>query len=178
MSGVLAVVTARGGSKGLPRKNLLPLGGVPLIVWTVRAALNANCVARVVVSTDDDEISNVALAAGAEVPFRRPAALASDAASSVDVMLHALEVLKWNGSVVMLQPTSPFRTSRDLDAGFAQWCNAPGAGSCVSVCEATTSPWLMFREGPSGRLDRLLPEPRSGLRRQDLHGFAWSRVLF
>lgn len=168
MSGVLAVITARGGSKGLPRKNVLPLGGAPLIAWTVRAALDAQCVARVVVSTDDDEIAAAAHAAGAEVPFRRPAALASDTASSVDVMLHAMDALPGFDGAVLLQPTSPFRTGADLDAGFALWQSAPGAGSCVSVCEADVSPWLMFGQAEGGRLLRLLPEPPGGLRRQDL----------
>ena len=168
MTGVLAIITARGGSKGLPRKNVLPLGGSPLIAWTVRAALNARCIARVVVSTDDDEIAAAARAAGAEVPFRRPAGLASDTASSVDVMVHALDELSGFERAVLLQPTSPFRTCSDLDAGFARWLGAPAAGSCVSVCEADSSPWLMYSHGPDGRLERLLPEPPGGMRRQDL----------
>lgn len=168
MSGVLAIITARGGSKGLPRKNVLPLGGTPLIAWTVRAALDARCIARVIVSTDDDEIAAAARAAGAEVPFQRPVALASDTASSVDVMVHALDELSGFERAVLLQPTSPFRTGADLDEGFARWSLAPGSGSCVSVCEADCSPWIMYGRGPEGRLERLLPEPPHGLRRQDL----------
>ena len=167
-SGVLAVITARGGSKGLPRKNVLPLGGLPLITWTVRAGLEAHCVARVIVSTDDAEIAETAHAAGAEVPFLRPAALASDSASSVDVMLHALDAVPGFDRAVLLQPTSPFRTGADLDAGFALWQGVPGAGGCVSVCEAAESPWLMYGRGADGALARLLPEPPRGTRRQDL----------
>jgi CMP-N,N'-diacetyllegionaminic acid synthase len=168
MSDVLAVITARGGSKGVPRKNVRPLGGQPLIAWTVRAALEARCVARVIVSTDDAEIVEAARDAGAEVPFLRPAALASDTATSVDVMLHALDAVPGFDRAVLLQPTSPFRTSEDIDAGFALWQGWPGAGSCVSVCEVPLSPRLMYEEGSDGRLKPLLPDAPRSLRRQDL----------
>ncbi len=168
MSGVLAVITARGGSKGVPRKNVRLLGGRPLIAWTVCAAREAQCVARVVVSTDDDEIASAAREAGAEVPFRRPLSLASDTATSVEVMAHALERITGFDRAVLLQPTSPFRTGSDLDAGFALWQSVPDAGSCVSVCEASVSPWLMYRQDETGRLKRILPMPPAGLRRQDL----------
>ncbi|MHC0055502.1 acylneuraminate cytidylyltransferase family protein [Actibacterium sp. D379-3] len=168
MTGVLAVITARGGSKGVPRKNVRPLGGRPLIAWTVRAALEAQCVARVVVSTDDEEIAQAARDAGAEVPFMRPAALASDTATSVDVMIHALDAVPGFERAVLLQPTSPFRTGADLDAGFALWQGVPDAGGCVSACEAAESPWLMYGRGAAGQLERLLPEPPNGTRRQDL----------
>lgn len=168
MSGVLSVIAARGGSKGLPRKNVLPLGGLPLIAWTVRAALEAHCIERVVVTTDDEEIAEAALAAGAEVPFLRPANLASDTASSVAVMHHVLDAIPGFDRAVLLQPTSPFRTSADIDTGFALWQSAPNTGGCVSVCEAKESPWLMYGREDDGRLKRLLPEPICGVRRQDL----------
>ena len=168
MSRVLSIITARGGLRGLPRKNVLQLGGLPLIAWTVRAALAARCIASVVVSTDDDEIAAAARAAGAEVPFRRPADLASDTASSADVMLHALDALPGFDRAVLLQPTSPFLTGADIEAGFALWQGAPGAGGCVSVCEAAVSPWLVYGRDTGGRLARLLPEPAGGMRRQDL----------
>lgn len=168
MSGVLAVITARGGSKGVSRKNVRKLGGLPLIAWTVRAALEAQCVARVVVSTDDHEIGAAAREAGAEVPFMRPAALATDTATSVDVMAHALDRVPGFDRAVLLQPTSPFRTGCDLDEGFALWQSVPGSGGCVSVCEADESPWLMYSTDGTGRLQRLLPLPSAGLRRQDL----------
>lgn len=168
MSGVLAVITARGGSRGLPRKNVRKLGGLPLISWTVRAALEAQCVDRVVVSTDDEEIAAVAYEAGAEVPFIRPNYLASDTSTSVDVMKHALELLPGFELAVLLQPTSPFRTGADLDAAFELWQSIPDAGGCVSVCEATESPWLMYRAEVNGQLERLLPMPTLGLSRQNL----------
>lgn len=167
MTGVLAVITARGGSKGVPRKNVRPLGNHPLIAWTVRAALAARCIDRVIVSTDDDEIAAAAVEAGAEAPFRRPAPLASDTATSVDVLAHALDEVPGYARAVLLQPTSPFRTGADLDAGYALWA-ASDAPGCVSVCEAAESPWLMYGTDDGGRLTRLLPVPPNGLRRQDL----------
>ncbi|GLO80045.1 acylneuraminate cytidylyltransferase family protein [Sulfitobacter pontiacus] len=168
MNDVLAIITARGGSKGVPRKNLRLLGGLPLITWTVRTALEAACVTRVVVSTDDDEIAQTARDAGAEVPFMRPTYLASDTATSVDVMAHALDEMPGFERAVLLQPTSPLRTAADLEAGAALWKEAPSAGGCVSVCEAAESPWLMFGTDTSHQLKRLLPEPATGLRRQVL----------
>ena len=165
--GMLAVITARGGSKGLPRKNVLPLAGKPLIAWTVEAALRAACVGRVIVSTDDDEIAAAALAAGAEVPFRRPSDLSGDAATSTDVLAHAIGHCPGHAHVALLQPTSPLRGAADIDAAFALM-QGRGAPSCVSVCEVSESPWLMFTTDAGGRLELLLPEPEQGLRRQDL----------
>lgn len=166
-AGVLAVIAARGGSKALPRKNVLPLGGRPLIAWSVRVALEAACVGRVIVTTDDTEIAEVARAAGAEVPFMRPAELASDTATSADVMAHAIGSIPGHQEALLLQPTSPFRTAPDIDRAHALW-RTSGAPSCVSVCEAIESPWLMFARNDAGRLRRLLAEPPGGLRRQDL----------
>jgi len=116
---VLALIPARGGSKRLPGKNVAPFCGRPLIAWTIQAALAAGSVDRVVVSTDDDAITAAALEAGAEVPFRRPAVLASDAAGSVDVALHALDALGDPARILLLlQPTSPLRQAQDIDAAL------------------------------------------------------------
>jgi len=116
---VLAIVPARGGSKGLPRKNLLSLAGQPLVSWPVRAARHAAVVDRVIVSTDDSEIAAAAQAAGADVPFIRPALLASDTASTISVVLHALDALEQSGErfsyVVLLEPTSPLTESADVE---------------------------------------------------------------
>jgi len=164
---VLALITARGGSKGLPRKNVLPAGGRPLIAWTIGAAAGAEFVSRVVVSTDDDEIMAAARAWGGEVPFRRPPALAGDTATSIDVVLHALDQLDDCDYVVLLQPTSPLRTAADIDAALmlAESSDAPG---CVSVCEAEQSPYWMYRLDSEGRLAPLLDAPVAATRRQDL----------
>jgi N-acetylneuraminate synthase/N,N'-diacetyllegionaminate synthase len=122
---VLALIPARGGSKGIPRKNLTPLLGRPLIAWTIDAARRARSVQRVVVSTDDDEIAEAALAAGAEVPMRRPAALASDTTPGIDPVLHAVSWLEEHEGyrpefVLILQPTSPLRTADDIDAAAGE----------------------------------------------------------
>lgn len=165
---VLAVITARGGSKGLPRKNTKALAGLPLIAWTVHAALKARCISRVVVSTDDKEIASAALAAGAEIPFIRPARLASDTATSIEVMRHALRELPGYRRAVLLQPTSPLRSAADLDAGFKLWEANPTSGSCVSVCQATESPWLMYSQNEAGALKKILASTSNQVRRQDM----------
>lgn len=164
---VLAVVTARGGSKGLPRKNVLDLGGKPLIAWTISAAREATCIGRVIVSTDDEEIAEEARIAGAEVPFMRPSELASDTATSADVMAHAISIVPGFETAVLLQPTSPFRTASDLDSAFAAWSESD-ATACVSICNASESPWLMYHRTADGQIKSLLPKPAMGLRRQDL----------
>lgn len=164
---VLAVITARGGSKGLPGKNIRPLGGKPLIAWSIEAALGARCIDRVIVSTDAPEIAEAARAAGAEVPFLRPADLATDTATSVDVVVHALSQCPGSEFFVLMQPTSPLRTAGDLDEGFARM-QETGADGCVSVSEATESPWLMYGTGGPGWLEPILPPRPGGMRRQDL----------
>lgn len=163
---VLALLTARGGSKGLPGKNVRPVHGRPLIDFSIAAARAAACVDRVVLSTDDDEIARVAEACGCEVPFRRPAALATDTATSMDVVMHALEQLPRHDIVVLLQPTSPARTAADIDATVQRLLDA-NAPACVSVCAAEESPYWMFRLGEHDRLTPLLDTP-AATRRQDL----------
>lgn len=164
---VLALITARGGSKGLPRKNVLLAGGKPLLAWTVDAAISAECVERVVLSSDDHEIMDAARSAGCDVPFCRPAHLASDVATSIDVVLHALDQLPGYEYVVLLQPTSPLRTAADIDAAFKLMIES-GAPSCVSACEVDQSPYLMFRTKDGNKVERLLPEDSRVIRRQDL----------
>ncbi len=118
---VLGIIPARGGSKGVPRKNIRPLAGKPLILWTIEAALRAQTISRTVVSTDDDEIAQVALAAGAEV-IRRPAELAQDTSPTEPAMFHVLQVLKDRegyepDAVALLQCTSPLRGASIIDEG-------------------------------------------------------------
>lgn len=169
---VLALISARGGSKGLLRKNVLELAGKPLIAWTVQAALQAECVTDVVLSSDDDEIMDIAAHYGCDVPFRRPSDLASDTASVIDVVLHSLEVLPSHGYfeydyVLLLQPTSPLRTASHIDAAFKQ-LHSHKAPSCVSLCEVSSSPYLMFNFTSNGLIDPILPIEGKSLRRQDL----------
>jgi CMP-N,N'-diacetyllegionaminic acid synthase len=116
----LSIIPARGGSKSIPRKNLRVVAGKPLIVWSIEQALAAKLVDRVVVSTDDTEIADIAMRAGAEVPFLRPAELATDTAPTEPVLLHALDWLEKNDAyhpkaVLLLQPTCPVRKVGTLD---------------------------------------------------------------
>jgi len=120
---MIAIIPARGGSKGLPGKNIRPLLDKPLISYTIEAALNCPLIERVLVSTDDHDIARIARESGAEVPFIRPDYLASDTSSAVDVYLHALEFLSTEGTgkvdeIVILLPTVPLRTSDDIKAAI------------------------------------------------------------
>jgi len=142
---VLGLIPARGGSKSISRKNLVDLGGVPLIQWTIQAALGSN-LERVVVSTDDDEIAEISQSLGAEVPFKRPAELSSDQTLSIDVVLHALDVLEEDfDAVMMLQPTSPFRTSIDIESAIKIIEDASSVISVVPV-EGTHPARMKFVE--------------------------------
>ena len=163
---VLALITARGGSKGLPGKNVRPVQGRPLIDFTIAAARAAALVDRVVLSTDDDEIARLAEASGCDVPFRRPAELASDEARSMDVVMHALDQLPRYDIVVLLQPTSPAREAGDIDATVQRLMDTD-APACVSVCAVEESPYWMFSLGECARLKPLLGTPPA-MRRQDL----------
>ena len=167
MPKVLAVIPARGGSKGLVRKNILDLAGIPLIAWTIEAAKRSKYIDRVVLSSDDDEIMAVAKHYGCEVPFRRPSALASDDAASLDVLFHAMEKVPGYDYVILLQPTSPLRTSTDIDSAFEMMMSS-GVNGCVSVCEVAKSPFWMYSLDKNNLLSKLLPLPLGGHRRQSL----------
>jgi CMP-N,N'-diacetyllegionaminic acid synthase len=148
----LAVVPARGGSKGVPRKNVRMLAGKPLIAWTIEQAFHSRYIDRVIVSSEDEEICQVAKQSGAEVPFVRPAELASDTASGVDVLCHAVENAGADYDyVVLLQPTSPLRESTDIEAAI-EFCVSRAAKSVVSVTEATKSPYWMYQMKEGGEL--------------------------
>jgi CMP-N-acetylneuraminic acid synthetase len=162
----LGVITARGGSKGLPKKNLLPAGGRPLIAWSIDAALASTCIDHLIVSTDDADIAEIACRHGAHVPFMRPAALASDTASSIDVVLHALDEVPGFDVVVLLQPTSPLRLASDIDATWSLL--SEGAPAAVSVAPVEQSPYWMYRLTPSHALEAILSLPAGITRRQDL----------
>ncbi len=141
---ILALIPARGGSKGIPRKNLAPLGGKPLLAHTVEQAKATPAIDRVVVSTDDDEIARSAGRWGAEV-IRRPAALASDTASSEEALLHALDELRRREGyepdvIVFLQATSPLRRDHDVAMSIAT-LDAEGADALFSACPVHGFVW-------------------------------------
>jgi len=169
---VLGLVAARGGSKGLPRKNVLPLGGRPLIAWTVDAARAARTLTRAIVSSEDDEILACAREAGGETPFVRPAAFATDTASTLQVALHALDWLveheRWHADVLVLLPaTAPLRRAHHIDAAVATLLGDAALDAVVAVTEADYPPyWMLTTE--NGRLAWLFPEGGRVARRQDL----------
>jgi CMP-N,N'-diacetyllegionaminic acid synthase len=151
---IIGLVTARGGSKRLPRKNVLPLAGKPMIAWTIEAARGSAALRRVIVSTEDEEIARVSREHGAEVPFLRPTELALDDSDHVAVVEHALDwLLEHEGVdpdyIMLLQPTSPLRTADDIDA-------------CISIARAADAPAVVsvsamsphaYRLGDDGTLE-------------------------
>ena len=153
----LAIIPARGGSKGIPGKNIVPLLGKPLIAYTIEAARKASSIGRVLVSTDNPEIAAVASQSGAEVPFLRPPELARDETPTLPVLQQVLTQLKSSEDyapeiIVLLQPTSPLRPAAEIDKAIAL-LKQTGADSVVSLCAAEHSPYWMNRlEG-----DRVLP---------------------
>jgi len=171
---VLAVIPARGGSKGLPGKNIMQLAGKPLIAWTIEAALESRLVDRVVVSTDSEDIAAVALEHGAEVPFRRPAELAGDHARSFGVLLHAIDWHQQQGHsfdlVVCLQPTSPLRNSEDIDRAIELY-GERGADAVISVCETDHHPWWSNTLPEDGNMAGFLRPEALNCNRQELPAF-------
>lgn len=154
----LFLIPARGGSKGLPRKNILPLAGRPMIYYTLDAAKGAmESGDELCVSTDDEEIIQVVKEYGVEVPFVRPAELASDTASSEAVIKHAIEWYKRRGKsfdvVVLLQVTSPLRNSNHINEALALWSN--DVDMIVSVKETDSNPYyVLFEENEKGFLEK------------------------
>jgi len=141
---LLALIPARGGSKRLPRKNVLDLSGKPLIAWTIEAARNSKYVDNVVVSTDDEQISTISRDYGAIVPFKRPTELSSDDAKSIDVVLHTIQTLHAQEDdydyLILLQPTSPLRQAIDIDLSVEQLIR-DGLDAVISVCENEHHPF-------------------------------------
>ncbi len=155
----LAIISARGGSKRIPGKNILDVRGKPLIAWTIQAGLLARSIDRLILSTDDVSIAEVAASYGCEVPFIRPAHLATDSASSIDVISHALEQAPGYTHVVLLQPTSPLRKSTHIDEAF-DLMNRKSASSCISARRARENPYWMQVVRPDGFIKKLInPAP-------------------
>ncbi len=173
---ILALIPARGGSKRLPGKNVKALGGLPLIAWSIRAARESGVCDEVMVSTDDPLIAELAVRHGAFVPGLRPAELASDTATSVDVALHALDVYEAQGKPVdgllLLQPTSPFRTAESIRQAVALFAGGAGRRPVVSLSPAASHPAWCFRTTPEG-LSPFLGWEAISKRSQDLEP-AWT----
>lgn len=170
---VLGLVPARGGSKGIPRKNVRDLGGRPLLAWTAEAALGARRLSRVVLSTDDPEIAEIGRRCALEVPFLRPAELALDETPTLPVVRHALLELEKTGgrfdAVCLLQPTSPLRRAADVDA-CVDLLQSTGADAVISVrpVPAEHNPHWVYLPGGEGFLRLATGEAEPIPRRQDL----------
>lgn len=164
MPDVLAVIPARGGSKGLPRKNIRHLHGHPLLAYAVAAAMQADGVTRTICSTDDLEIQQHAKVYGAEVPFLRPPSLAQDASPDLPLFLHALqwfaEYQHWKPDIIVhLRPTSPIRFRGQVDSAIQLLMKHPEATSVRAVCPSPCTPYKMWRPGAEEQNDMAFMKP-------------------
>lgn len=172
MSEIIGLITARGGSKSVPGKNIKPLAGKPLIAWSIEAALQCKELSRVIISTDDEEIAAVSRQWGADVPFMRPAELSQDDSSHISVVLHAIDWLAkeeefYPDYILLLQPTSPFRSTEDIKQAI-KLVKDRHAVAVVSVSEAKNHPYLCKRILDDGTLAEFMETDIGYLRRQVL----------
>ena len=168
---ILAIIPARGGSKRLPRKNVLNLANKPLIAWSIESAKNSKYIDKLILSSDDEEIINVAKKFGCEVPFVRPKELAQDETRSIDVVLHTLKTLKENYDyVILLQPTSPLRTTKDIDKAIEFYFEKE-ATSVIGVCEMEHSPLWANTLDETMSMENFLDDKYNNSRSQDLPTF-------
>lgn len=176
----LAVIPARGGSKGVPRKNIRPVCGKPLIAYSIETALAAkDLFHRVLVSTDDAEIAEIAKKCGADVPFLRPTELANDKAPMIPVLQHAIGFAEAEGGVrydwvCLLQPTEPFRTVEDIQQTL-RIVQAGGCDSVISVVQVFSVHPILMKRIEDGRLLPFCIEEKEGTRRQDYAPAAYMR---
>lgn len=153
----LGLIPARGGSKGIPGKNIRMVQGKPLVAWTIEQAHRSTLLDRTVLSSDNTEIIRAAIEYGCEVPFRRPQELGADDTPGIAPVLHAIEILSDYDYVVLLQPTSPLRSPEDID-NCISLCLEASAPACVSVTRCFENPHLMFWKGEDLRLNPVLGE--------------------
>ena len=169
---ILAIIPARGGSKGIPHKNIIDLYGQPLISYTIKAGRNSKYIDYVMVSTDDSKIAEVSKRFGAEVPFIRPSELASDTAKTIDTAIHSINELKRIGYdfdvLILLQPTEPLRTSLDIDEAIEKFFEC-GCKALASVSDVDDHPFLI--RSIEGEQLRPLMDVSSTCRRQDMPRF-------
>ena len=165
----LGIVPARGGSKRLPRKNMLDLCGNPLIAWSIEAGLNSKYIDKVVVSSDDDEILNISLNFGAET-IKRPVELASDTATTFDAIKHTIDNFEKYDYIVLLQPTSPLRNEKHIDEAI-ELLEEKQADAIVSVCEMDHSPLWSNTLPKDGNMRGFLREEILNKRSQDLEKY-------
>lgn len=169
----LAIIPARGGSKGIPQKNITKVNGMPLIQFTIDEANNSDYLDRIIISTDDVDIKNIVQQIGGEIPFLRPENLASDTTKTIDVMVHAIDELKSKGNVydyvVLLQPTQPLRKCWHIDEAIEQLVDT-NKENLVSVSKVREHPILMRTINSKGNLETLLKQD-STIRRQEFSSY-------
>ncbi len=162
----LGIIPARGGSKGVPRKNIRELAGKPLIAWTIEEAKKSKYITRLIITSEDEEIIKIAKDYGCGAPFIRPMELAQDNTPGIEPVLHAIEQCPGYDYVVLLQPTSPFRTVADIDGCIEKALNNNSV-ACVSITSVEKSPYWMYTLQNN---DKMNPVLKGGLlpRRQEL----------
>lgn len=166
---IIAIIPARGGSKGIKNKNIIDVNGKPLIYYSINAGLKSQYIDYVYVSTDSEQISQIALNYGAKVPFLRDESLATDTSKTIDAMIYSIQKLKQLGLIfdylVILQPTSPLRTEKEIDDAIEKLLESP-YDSLVSVCHTKENPVLIRSIDNNGCLVPILNQS-STVRRQD-----------
>ena len=165
---ILAIIPARGGSKGIPRKNIKPIAGKPLIAWIIQAAKGSKYITRIIVSTDDNEIASVSKEYGAEAPFIRPKEISGDLSTDVEFLTHALKALKEKEGyepdiVLRLPPTSPLCTRAHIDEGIKTLLDDNSLDAVRPICEAPKHPYKLWKIGEDGKhLEPFLPKSFTG----------------
>lgn len=171
---ILALIPARGGSKGIPRKNIKPLLGKPLIAWTIEQGKRSKYIDRIIISTEDEEIAEISKKYGAQAPFLRPKELATDETKGIDVVLHTIEWMKRNNEsfdlIMLLQPVSPLRTSEDIDKAV-ELLFSKNAMAIISVCEVDHHPYWVNRLPENGCMENFLKPEVMNKGRQELTTF-------
>lgn len=171
---ILALVPARGGSKGVPRKNIRPLLGKPLIAWTIEEAKKSRHISRIVVSTEDREIADVAVKYGAEIPFLRPEELAKDESPTIDCVIHALNWLKDNENYIpdlllLLEATAPLKTFEDIDGAIEILLDKVNEiDAVIGLREVSEHPFWMNTLDAKGLIKDFIKTEREYMRRQEL----------
>ena len=165
----LAIIPARGGSKRLPRKNVLELAGKPIIGWSIEAGLQSQYIDKVIVTSDDNEILNIAKQFGSDI-IKRPEKLSSDTATSFDAIKHTIENIEPYDYIILLQPTSPLRTAKQIDEAI-QLLDEKNANAIVSVCEMDHSPLWSNTLNNSLSMQNFLQEELLNKRSQELDIF-------
>ncbi len=168
---IIALIPARGGSKGLPRKNIALLSGKPLIVWTIEEAKKSKYIDKLYVSTDDKEIAGIVQSFGAEIPFIRPRSLSGDEVRCIDVVLHCIDFMENRNEsydiLVLLQPTSPLRITKDIDDAIL-FLVEKKAGAIISVSECEHPPQKANVLPADGSMENFIKETNLNKNRQEL----------